>query len=63
MAHYGNVEITATTPKEWLAVGAKLGQLVNEWSGRNDLAVLIAHEISNPSPALYNPTRDRKSVV
>jgi hypothetical protein len=62
MAHYGNVEITATTPKEWLAVGAKLGQLVNEWSGRNDLAVLIAHEISNPSPALYNPTSSEIEV-
>ena len=56
MAHYGNVEITATTPKEWLAVGAKLGQLVNEWSGRNDLAVLVADQISHPNPALYNPT-------
>lgn len=62
MAHYGNVEITATTPKEWLAVGAKLGQLVNEWSGRNDLAVLIAHEISHPNPALYNPTSSEIEV-
>ena len=62
MAHYGNVEITATTPKEWLAVGAKLGQLVNEWSGRNDLAVLIAHEIAHPNPALYNPTSSEIEV-
>ena len=62
MAHYGNVEITATTPKEWLAVGAKLGQLVNEWSGRNDLAVLIADQISHPNPALYNPTSSEIEV-
>ena len=62
MAHYGNVEITATTPKEWLAIGAKLGQLVNEWSGRNDLAVLIADKISHPNPALYNPTSSEIEV-
>lgn len=62
MAHYGNVEITATTPKEWLAVGAKLGQLVNEWSGRNDLAVLVADQISHPNPALYNPTTSEIEV-
>lgn len=54
MAHFGNVEIKATTPKEWLKVGADLCQLVNAWSERDDLVVRIA-DTDLPNPARYNP--------
>ncbi len=53
MAHFSNEEIKTTTPKEWLKVGADLGQLVNEWSDRNDLVILVA-DTEQPNPARYS---------
>ena len=56
MSHFGNsISIAKTTPAEWLRTGSQIGDLVNKWSLRNDLAVMMGDEISAPVPALYNP--------
>jgi hypothetical protein len=56
MSHFGNsTPITKTTPAEWLRTGSQIGDLVNKWSLRNDLVVMLGDEISAPVPALYNP--------
>jgi hypothetical protein len=58
MSHFGNdVSITATTPSEWLRTGSQIGELVNGWALRSDLAVMMADQISAPVPALYSPER------
>lgn len=56
MSHFGkDIRISTTTPSEWLRVGSQIGDLVNSWSLRSDLVVLMADEISAPVAALYNP--------
>lgn len=56
MAHFGINETTrTTTPGEWLGVGANIGQLVNDWSMRSDLVVMVGPDASEQAPALYNP--------
>lgn len=35
---------TSTTPSEWLKTCAQIGQVVNTWSGRNDLAVYAGED-------------------
>ncbi len=40
MGHLSRIATrTSETPKEWLATCATIGQVANEWAGRNDLAV------------------------
>jgi hypothetical protein len=48
-------KIEARTPSEWLRVGASIGNLVNEWSFRNDLVVMLGAETATGAPALFNP--------
>lgn len=64
MAHYGlNTETRKTTEPKWLGIGAKIGQLVNDWSYRNDLVVYIGATEDNTkkkqkgdeTPAQFNP--------
>jgi hypothetical protein len=56
MSHFGNnIKIETTTPPEWLRTGARIGQLVNQWSIRNDLAVLMSDTIDAPIAARYSP--------
>ena len=56
MTHYGNeIETRGTTPSEWLGIGSQVGQLVNEWASRDDLAVFIGSEASQIAPACFNP--------
>jgi hypothetical protein len=56
MAH---IKISATraesTPKEWLGVGAQIGELVNTWSDRSDLIAYVGEGAGGSAPACYNP--------
>lgn len=58
MSHFGHdTKISRTTPVEWLAVGAKIGELVNEWSLRSDLVAYVGERaaIDFGAPALFDP--------
>jgi len=56
MAHFSTTIPKANpTPHEWLGLGAKVGQLVNDWSFRTDLVVNLSETTSAPAPALFNP--------
>jgi hypothetical protein len=56
MTHFGtDVATRQSTPSEWLQVGRQIGELVNDWAGRSDLAVFIGPEASAPAPAIFNP--------
>lgn len=56
MAHYSNnIEVKGTTPREWLRIGATIGQLVNEWSFRSDLVVRLGVDTDSGAPAAFNP--------
>jgi hypothetical protein len=56
MTHFGfDVKPNTTTPTEWLRVGRDIGDLVNNWSARGDLAVFVGPEASAPAPAIFNP--------
>ena len=44
-----------TTPSEWLAVGAQIGELVNTWSDRSDLITCVSKTAGNSAPACFNP--------
>lgn len=56
MAH---LKVSATraenTPKEWLATGAQIGELVNTWSDRSDLIAYVGEGAGGIAPACYNP--------
>jgi hypothetical protein len=56
MSHFGNeIKIDTTTPPEWLRTGARIGNLVNQWSLRDDLVVLMSDTIDAPIAARYSP--------
>ena len=45
MSHFSRLATrTSTTPKEWLRTCSEIGQVVNAWSGRNDLAVYAGED-------------------
>jgi hypothetical protein len=45
----------ARTPAEWLNVGAGIGKLVNKWSIRDDLVVMLGENTASGAPAMFNP--------
>ena len=45
----------ARTPAEWLNVGAGIGKLVNKWSIRDDLVVMLGEKTASGAPAMFNP--------
>jgi len=58
MTHFNrDAQVERTTPPEWLGVGAKIGQLVNDWAMRSDLVAYVGENagIQHGAPALYNP--------
>lgn len=57
MSHFGNTSGVKSTPSEWLAVGAQVGQLVNEWAERHDLVVYLGADLKSgqTSIALFDP--------
>ena len=56
MAHYSTtLEAKATTPVDWLRVGAGVGKIVNAWSFRDDLVVKLGTETASGAPAAFNP--------
>jgi hypothetical protein len=57
MAHFAHTETRARrTPPEWLRVGATIGQLVNEWSSRDDLIAYVGPGAGGTfAAACYNP--------
>lgn len=58
MSHHGNdVKVQQTTSKEWLKVGAKIGELVNTWAVREDLSVYVGSWVGegHGAPAAFNP--------
>lgn len=57
MAHFSTKATTRQpTPSEWLQVGSKIGQLVNDWSLRNDLVVNLGKVLEHSAPAYFNPS-------
>ena len=63
MSHYGNeIKIEATTPPEWLRTGARIGNLVNQWSLRDDLAVLLSDTTDGKVAARYCPATSEIEV-
>ena len=59
MTHYGTSAIKdkPKTDNDWLAVGAKVGQLVNRWSSRTDLIAYVSERAGERAgaPAAFNP--------
>lgn len=54
--HFSHNNTTETrTPGEWLEVGAKIGHLVNQWSFRDDLVVMLGENTKSGAPAMFNP--------
>jgi hypothetical protein len=64
MAHYKIIdgEQAFATPKEWLPVGAQIGELVNEWSGRDDLVAYVGPGAGGPAPACFIPKTSEVEV-
>lgn len=52
--HFGLDNKTKTTPKQWLAIGADMGELVRGWSGRGDLVAVIGPE-AGAATAFFDP--------
>lgn len=45
MAHYSRLaQRTSETPKEWLRTCAQIGEVINTWAGRSDLAVYAGED-------------------
>lgn len=59
MAHYSAAtsRVERTTPREWLGVGANIGNLVNGWAMRDDLVVYVGDRagVERGAPALFDP--------
>ena len=58
MAHIKPQEVNRSkikTPSDWLGVGYEITQLVNTWSNRTDLVVLVNAEAGKGAPACYLP--------
>lgn len=58
MSHYGiTTKIRSSSDNDWLAVGAKVGDLVNEWAQRHDLIAYVGERAGEDAgaPAAYNP--------
>lgn len=56
MGHFKTTSTRAElTPAAWLAVGAQLGALVNDWARRSDLVAYVGPGAGGPAPAAYNP--------
>lgn len=56
MGHFAHGESRAeATPREWMKVGAEVGQLANEWSGRRDLVAYVGPGAGGPAPARFIP--------
>jgi hypothetical protein len=43
------------TPKEWLKLGAQMGDLCNEWSRRGDIVATVGPKAGMGSPACFKP--------
>lgn len=58
MSHFGaDVDLTRTTERKWLRVGASIGAMANSWSGRDDLTAYVGSWVGTDhgAPAAYNP--------
>jgi len=65
MTHFGHgVVARRTTSSKWLKVGASIGSMVNEWSGRGDLTVYVGPWVGadHGAPAAYNPATSEIEV-
>jgi len=65
MTHFGHGVIARhTTSPKWLKVGASIGSMVNEWSGRGDLTVFVGPWVGEDhgAPAAYNPATSEIEV-
>lgn len=59
-AHHGDpkVKIRTSTDVEWLAFGAQVGRLVNDWARRSDIIAYVGPDAGQTGPkptALFNP--------
>jgi len=56
MGHYKTDATRAeATPMEWLSVGAQIGNLANDWSGRSDIVAYVGPGAGGPAPACFIP--------
>lgn len=56
MEHIKNRATRAeATPMEWLKVGAQIGRVASDWSGRGDLVAYVGPGAGGPAPACFNP--------
>lgn len=57
MSHYGTSVRAQGTDLEWLKTGSQIGQLVNEWAGRDDLVAYVGERAGEAAgaPAAFNP--------
>jgi hypothetical protein len=61
MSHFSRLATrTSTTPNQWLRTCAQIGQVVNAWSGRNDLAVYAGEDSAQGEAiaAFYHSTAE-----
>lgn len=59
---YSSSSRAAATPPEWLGVGAQIGQLANELSGRSDLVAFVGPGAGGNVPALFSPANAEVEV-
>jgi hypothetical protein len=45
----------ASTPKEWLKIGAQMGDLCNGWARRGDIIAYVGPTAGSGAPACYKP--------
>ena len=51
MTHYGtSVRIKSETDTDWLGVGSKIGDLVNNWASRSDLVTYVGETAGEDKP-------------
>lgn len=58
MSHFGTSVRAQGNDLEWLKTGSQIGELVNEWSGREDLVAYVGERAGEQAgaPAAFNPT-------
>lgn len=57
MGHLSNATKSRfdATPREWLAVGAQINDLVNQWAGRSDVVTFVGEGAGHGAPACFVP--------
>ena len=54
--NYKSGQRAEATKPEWLALGAQIGRLTNEWSQRGDIVAYVGPGAGGPAPACFTPS-------